>query len=66
MIRKLSFGWMRVDCLPVNSGDGCVLRKWRRMPVCLLPDIVPMFHIIGFMEGIEDASNKNQSPGENR
>ena len=36
------------------------------MLVCLLPDIVTMFHIIGPVEGIEDASNKDQSPGENR
>jgi hypothetical protein len=27
---------------------------------------VSMFHIIGFVKGIVDASDKDQSPGENR
>lgn len=65
MIRNLLF-LGKVNCLPVNSGDGCVLRERRRMSVCLLPDIVSVFHIIRLVKGIVDASDKDQSPGEDR
>lgn len=61
-IWKLSIGvrWS----VPVNSSHVCVLTEGRVMLVGLLPELLAALGVVGRVDGVIDADDDNQGPGE--
>lgn len=49
---------------PVDTGDSCILTERRLVLIRLLPDLLALLHIIWRVDGVVDAHDDDQRPGE--